>query len=94
MKLPSVEFSELALKGLERIHPDPERASSAKFSIEWFVKREETLHKSRRCPAFDDKVMFIFPLHDMRVLYERNGTVKVWSVKRAVESIKAPPSAT
>jgi hypothetical protein len=84
MKRPDIEFSEIAIKGLEKCYPDAEKRITAFHSIEWYVKREDTLEKSRACPAFDDMEMFIFPLHDMRILFERNGLVKVWSILKEV----------
>lgn len=90
MKQQDVEFSELSLNGLEKIYPDIERRETARHAVEWYVKRDDTLRKSRACPAFEDKNLFVFPLHDMRVLFERNGIVRVWSIKKEVEDTFEP----
>jgi hypothetical protein len=83
MKRPNVVFSDFALRGLEKKFPDPERRLSAKYSIEWHLKRDETLDKSRSCPAFTDKEMYLFPLSDMKILFEKRGDeVLVWSVSQ------------
>jgi hypothetical protein len=81
MKRPDVKFSDFALRGLEKAFPDPERRETARHSIEWYVKRDETLLKSRSVPAFSDKDMFLFPLSNMKVLFERKELeVIIWSV--------------
>ena len=86
MKRPDVKFSDFALQGLEKAFPDRERRESAKQSIEWYVKREETLDKSRLVPAFGDKSLFLFPLSNMKVLFEKKEKeVLVWSVSIGVD---------
>lgn len=81
MKRPDVKFSDFALRGLEKAFPNQERRVSAKQAIEWYVKREETLGKSRSVPAFGDKDLFLFPLSNMKVLFERKEQeILVWSI--------------
>jgi hypothetical protein len=81
MKRPNVKFTEFALRGLANIFSDEERRASAKQSIEWYIKREEALGKSRPVPAFGDKKLLLFPLSDMKIMFERGDDENVvWSV--------------
>jgi hypothetical protein len=82
-----VEFSEIALKGLEKLFPDVERRQGAFHSIGWFVKRDDTVHKSTLCDAFDDLDLYVFPLSNMRILFESNGIVRVWSILKEIPDL-------
>lgn len=68
---PDIKFSDFALRGLEKVFPDREKRISAKQAIEWYVKRDETLSKSRPIPGIDGNALYLFPLSNMKILYER-----------------------
>ena len=81
-----VEFSDLALAGIRKFADDGSKHSGLKHSIAWYVSRHPH-HMARRCPAFPDRDLFLFPLgNDMRILYEAGDIILVWSVLIAQRS--------
>jgi hypothetical protein len=74
-----VEFSDVALEGLRRYAP-ADRIEGIKRSIGFFLRDEEAIFKSRPCDAFNDLTLYIYPLAQFRVLYEKTDKIYVWSI--------------
>lgn len=83
-----VEFSELALAGLRKLIPDPSSQRSAYASLKWYLARRGA-EDSRRCHAFSDRELLVFPFGQFRVLYEARDNYFVWSFTLLTEYDRA-----
>jgi hypothetical protein len=80
-----LKFSELALAGAKRLVPDESRRQSLIFAIRFYLERDGH-YRSRRCPAFPDRPLWIFGLASFRILYEDTDPIFVWSIVPATEN--------
>ena len=80
-----LKFSELALAGAKRLVPDESRRQSLIFAIRFYLERDGHL-RSRRCPAFPEKPLWIFGLASFRILYDDSDPIYVWSILAAAET--------
>lgn len=81
-----VEFSELALAGLAKAMLDTDKRKSIEYAIRFFLKDPQAIFRSRRCPAFADLDLYIWPIQEVRVLFEVTDFAMVWSVYAAAKS--------
>jgi hypothetical protein len=81
-----VEFSEIAIAGLCHAMPDENRRKSIEFSIRFFLKSpREAIFRSRRCPAFEDKDLYLWPIEQLRVLFEvLDQRIIIWHIRTAI----------
>lgn len=80
-----IEFGEVAIAGLNHLVPDESRRKSLKASIVFYLRRDAS-ERSYTCPAFDDRELYLFPIHTYRILFEISGSkVLVWSIALKTE---------
>lgn len=81
-----VRFSELARAGMARLMDDESRRKSLEHSIMFYL-RSRGRAEYRRCPAFNDVDLYIYPIWTWQVLFEiRDDEFFVWAV-----SLQAAP---
>lgn len=75
-----VRFSEIASAGMARLVADESRRMSLESSMKFYLVTKAQ-GESRRCPAFNDVELYIWPFWTYQILYEpRSDEIFVWSV--------------
>lgn len=76
-----VDISEIAWAGICRMYEEAERREAARLAIRHHIGNPDVDRKSRRLNSLPGKLLYVFPLHEWRVLWEWDGDSKiVWSV--------------
>jgi hypothetical protein len=65
-----IEFSELALAGLDECTEDADRASALRHSISLHLSHPDAIEKSIRLAEPADRAVYMFPLGKWRVTWE------------------------
>jgi len=76
-----VEFSELALKGLQESEPDPDKRESIWRSIRLHLSQADAFDKSRLLDVRSGNTLYVYPIYKWRVMWEQITEARfVWSI--------------
>lgn len=76
-----IEFSELAIAGLEECTEDADRATALRYSISLHLSHPDAIDKSFRLTEPADRAVYMFPLGKWRITWEpRPDGGLVWTV--------------
>lgn len=76
-----VTFSELAVAGLVKAEPDPDRRRSLELSIKLHLKHAEAPMRSIRLTQFTGENLFLYPFWKFRVTWQfEPEDITVWSI--------------
>lgn len=76
-----IEFSELAIAGLEECTEDADRAAALRHSIALHLSHPDAIAKSIKLAEPADRAVYMFPMWKWRITWEpRHEGGLVWSV--------------
>jgi hypothetical protein len=84
-----VEFSEIALAGIRKWVPDPDRQQTVYAHLRWYLLRDGL--NGTPCSANVGLPLFMYRFGDYRVLYSMTTKIIVWSFTRRATTIATNP---